>query len=171
MLCQRCGNKEAVMQVTTVHNGMKKVEYICQDCENHMAGSNLSFNMNNPWQMMAKLMEGMGMETGNSQALAGDITCPSCGTTYREFSTRGRFGCGNCYDAFENRLEPLFDNIHFSHEYKGKMPQSPGLLEDEDKLAMLTREKEEAVAREDYERAAELQKQIRELKKKKGSGN
>lgn len=161
MLCQRCGNKEAVMQVATVHNGMKKVEYICQDCAGQLAGSNLSFNMTNPWQMMAEMM---GMNIGDMHYP--DLTCPSCGTTFREFSQRGRFGCGDCYEAFKERLVPIFDDVHFSHEYRGKFPQSPGLLKDEDKLAMLDREKREAVEREDYERAAQLQKEIKSLKKK-----
>ncbi|MEG0874015.1 MAG: UvrB/UvrC motif-containing protein [Clostridiales bacterium] len=163
MKCQNCGNKEAVMQVSTVSNGVKNIKYICNECANHLFESNLSFQMNNPLQMMANIMGNYGRNVAelppqNSQ-------CPGCGTTYKDFLQRGRFGCAKCYDTFTDKLPPIFDKLHFSHEYCGKMPQCAGILEDKDKLALLEREKNAAVEREDYERAAELQRDIRNLKK------
>ena len=168
MLCQRCGNKEAAVPVLKVHNGMKQIEYICKDCASQMAGSNLFLNMSNPLQMMSNILGNVGLPGTDVQRY--ELECPSCGTTFREFSQRGRFGCGDCYEAFRERLVPILEEMHFSREYRGKMPQSPGLLAGEDKLAMLNREKQEAVAREDYERAAELQRQIRQLKKQGEKG-
>ncbi len=168
MLCQRCGNKEGTIQITNVHNGTKTVEYICPDCAAQLTNSNLNFlfnNMASPWQMLNNFLG----HSAKSQISGGyDHVCPSCGTSYHDFAKRGRFGCDECYDAFSEELSPIFDKLHFSHEYRGKIPDSTGAMSVEDRLSILTRQMKEAAAAEDYERAGELKKEIMALKRECG---
>lgn len=164
MLCERCGKNEVSMEVSIIDNGQKKVIGICKDCAAKMMGNNFGFSLNLPFPMMSNFWGDFGMDF--HQNTAKDLQCPCCGMTYRQFTERGRFGCGSCYDAFRERLIPLFKDLHYSPVYCGKLPQCAALVEGEDRLEILVREKESAVAREDYERAAELQKEILKYKGK-----
>lgn len=38
--------------------------------------------------------------------------CLYCGASYRHFLATGRLGCGHCYDAFAEKLEPLVESYH-----------------------------------------------------------
>lgn len=35
------------------------------------------------------------------------LKCTNCGMTYDEFVDKGKFGCENCYNVFENRIDPV----------------------------------------------------------------
>ena len=55
-------------------------------------------------------------------------------------------------------------NIHDSLEHVGKRPRRGGsVIEAEGELIQLRKEMEEAVSREDYERASEIRDQIKEI--------
>jgi protein arginine kinase activator len=89
--------------------------------------------------------------------------CPSCGITFSEFRQTGRLGCHRDYEHFEAQLLPLLRKIHNDAvQHTGRVPSQIGArLERERKVTELRGELEQAVAREDYERAAELRDLIR----------
>ena len=168
MLCERCENNEAVMQVSIIEKGKKRMLYICKDCAGKMMGNQFSFLMQSPFQMMSHFWGDFDMEP--HQNTSQRIQCPVCGLTYQDFMRRGRFGCSHCYDTFREQLIPLFKDLHYAPAYCGKIPNCADLVAGKDKILILTREKEAAVAREDYERAAQLQSEILALKGKGGKG-
>lgn len=91
-------------------------------------------------------------------------TCPHCGITFREFRQKGRLGCPQDYDFFATELEPLLFSIHGRKEHSGKRPQvGPRAGQQHSELLRLKREMQVAVEREDYESAARLRDQIRNL--------
>ena len=164
MLCQKCGNKQAVMKIYENINNEKKTQYICEDCAMEMMGSHLSFGGMDPFSAFS----GFFQTPVRKEA---ETVCPSCGMTFRHFLDWGKFGCAHCYEAFGDQLEPVFKKFHFRTDYRGKHPgdapvrlKSDGFSGEagkgESPVEKLERRLKEAVEKEDYETAAALKKQI-----------
>ncbi|MGI5875018.1 MAG: hypothetical protein ACOX8R_10270 [Bacillota bacterium] len=161
MLCEKCGSKPAVMKIYENINGEKKTQYICEDCAMEMMGSHLSFGGFDPFSVFA------GLTGEKSRSVAEGTVCPTCGLTFRRFLDWGKFGCADCYEAFGDQLTPIFKKLHYDTAYTGKRPgASPARLRERpakaDPRERWEQELKDAVAREDYERAAELKKKIDE---------
>jgi protein arginine kinase activator len=93
-----------------------------------------------------------------------DLTCPKCGLAFSDFSRLGRFGCGECYKTFRDRLQPLLRKIHGSSLHRGKLP--PMLSEEATTIKEQERLEQElklAIASEDFERAADLRDKLKSL--------
>ena len=59
-----------------------------------------------------------------SFAKVGVEKCPKCGLTYNEFVNNGKFGCGECYNAFSDRLDAILKNLHGSYKHTGRAPKN-----------------------------------------------
>lgn len=160
MYCERCGKENAVVTVTI--NG--QTQHLCSKCYSELYGSQLAMNISNPMAALMNLLSGQSFEMPYSQS----AQCPSCGMSYRQFMQKGKFGCAHCYTAFGDYLEPLFRKIHFSAEHRGKIPEGSPKVSKDDRLSILNAQKQEAVEREDYERAAVLQREINAIMEKGG---
>ena len=167
MLCQKCGNKQAVMKIYENINNEKKTQYICEDCAMEMMGFHLSFGGMDPFSAFS----GFFQTPVRKEA---ETVCPSCGMTFRHFLDWGKFGCAHCYEAFGDQLEPVFKKFHFRTDYRGKHPgdapvrlKSDGFsgetVKGESPIEKLERRLKEAVEKEDYETAATLKKQIDQM--------
>ena len=167
MLCQKCGNKQAVMKIYENINNEKKTQYICEDCAMEMMGSHLSFGGMDPFSAFS----GFFQTPVRKEA---ETVCPSCGMTFRHFLDWGKFGCAHCYEAFGDQLEPVFKKFHFRTDYRGKHPgdapvrlTSDGFsgeaVKGESPVEKLERRLKEAVEKEDYETAATRKKQIDQM--------
>ena len=101
-----------------------------------------------------------GMKQPRSQTAP---RCPTCGISFAEFREKGRLGCPNDYEFFEESLTPLLEKIHGATQHRGRLPQ--GSLDEagqrNDTLLRLRRELQQAVKAEQYEAAARLRDQIR----------
>ena len=89
--------------------------------------------------------------------------CPVCGITFFDFRNSGRLGCPYDYTHFENDLETLLVNVHDSTEHDGKRPRRAATADSQARMIGLRREMEEAVEREDYERASEIRDELKRL--------
>jgi len=101
------------------------------------------------------------------------IKCPNCGLTYSDFKRRGRLGCSECYNAFQSKLTPLLKRIHGSEHHVGKVPmKAPKGIKTEtvSKLQQLRLKLKRAIAIEEFEEAAKLRDQIRDLEAKEKKG-
>lgn len=86
--------------------------------------------------------------------------------TYSQFSKIGRFGCSSCYKYFNDRLDPLFKRVHGNTVHVGKVPKrTGGHIQVKRKLDDLRRELQYRILQEEFEEAAALRDQIRELEK------
>ena len=95
------------------------------------------------------------------------IKCPACGFTYGDFKKVGRLGCGECYEAFKKQLTPLLKRIHSADRHVGKVPLTVGkTIKDTRNLQELRMKMEKAIQFEEFEEAARLRDQIKELEKK-----
>ena len=109
------------------------------------------------------------------------LRCPFCGWGTEQLKKTGHLGCPECYQVFAEILKEKRSGKYKTSPHIGKHPGNlaPELLqeiEEEQKIRLFLREKEELLARmksdiqsalahEDYEKAALLRDQIRELEK------
>ena len=99
----------------------------------------------------------------------GPMRCDSCGLTIQEFADSGKLGCDNCYSTFQKYLTPVLKRIHGAGSHSGKIPaRSGGKLAVKRRLEDLRIKLKEAVAAEEYEKAAEYRDIIRAMEQEKG---
>ena len=93
-----------------------------------------------------------------------EVRCSNCGKTYSDFQKTGKFGCSECYKTFDAPITRTLRQIHSSSEHIGKIPSksSEGLIKKR-KLKELKDKLSKAVSEENYELAAKLHKEIKEL--------
>jgi protein arginine kinase activator len=112
---------------------------------------------------LADLLLGIGaaeeIEKGSSSQ-----KCPVCGYTQADFKKTGRLGCSSCYLTFLEGLSTLLKAMHKGTEHVGKLPQrAHRTMELTDRMRALTESLQKAVAEENYETAATLRDQIKQL--------
>lgn len=165
MKCERCNKREATTHITKIVNGYREDYYLCPEC----AAKSDDYK-----EMKESMSFGIGdfltgMFTGaNKQSVIGDSVsdiCPSCHMSYSEFMKKGKLGCGDCYSAFKNRIMRPLKQIHGSVEHIGKTPHRSGnKLILNKKISVLEAELNDAVLRQDFETAAKLRDEIRDIK-------
>ncbi len=93
------------------------------------------------------------------------LACERCGTTFAQFREQSLLGCPQCYKDFEPQLSPLLERAHEGGSHHvGKVPRRAGVGEARQAQLMRLRQRlEDAVTGEDYELAARLRDDIRQL--------
>jgi protein arginine kinase activator len=161
MLCDVCKKNQAVVHYTEVVNEKVKKLNLCEEC-----AVSKGIGIQPPFSI-GELLGGLtpaGLEISSAEK---SITCHSCGMSLAEFKETGRMGCHQCYEAFNKTLMPMINNIHKSTKHIGKVPsnakESMGLI---DKIRELEFKLQEAVKKEEFETAAKLRDQIKNMEKK-----
>lgn len=169
MLCQDCKKREAQVHLTQIVNNEKASLSLCKECA---AARGFHSPLDNVPFPLAEILSGMAANLpAQTSATKGEtITCSSCGLTFDDFTRQGRFGCGKCYDAFRNRLEPIMRKIHGASLHRGRGPILP-VDEDETVESVSVKEEERletelkrAIESEDFERAVELRDKLKALR-------
>ena len=162
MLCEVCKKKEATVHLTEIINDKVAKLNLCENCAKDK-GTEMEehFGLND---LLAGLAD-LGSTT--EPELLQTVKCPSCGFTYQNFKKVGRFGCGDCYEAFKKQLGPLIKKIHGADRHTGKIPLMVGkTVKDTRNLQDLKARMEKAIQVEDFEEAARLRDKVKELEKK-----
>src|SRR5437762_2171467 len=90
--------------------------------------------------------------------------CPVCGFGQSDFKKTGRLGCSACYATFAEGLSALLKAMHKGTEHVGKLPErAHRAMELNHRVRALTENLQKAVAEENYETAASLRDQIKQL--------
>lgn len=166
MNCERCQERPAVVHLTEIINNKKKVMHLCDKCAREVQAESFGIlpqiNLHN---FLAGLFSNQ-IAAPFGPAAAGGQKCPNCGLSEVQFAKSGLLGCGECYRHFGDRLDPVFRRIHGTNRHTGKVPERTGgrvkLSKEIDRLKVKLRE---AISREEFEQAAKLRDQIRELEK------
>lgn len=158
MKCDLCGNKEATVFLTQFVEGTMHKVNLCEDCAKQKG-------VNDPTgYALAEMLHGIGSEKALEASSAQKTRCPSCGFTLADLKKTGRLGCPDCYRIFATHLEPMLQNMHKGLQHLGKKPHAaPERISRQATLETLRASLAEAVAGEQYERAAALRDQIRSL--------
>ena len=162
--CDLC-NKPAVVHEVTVRNGVKKEMHLC---ETHAREAGIVMPGAQPInQLLTQFVISQASKTGAVAAPAKPQikACPGCGMTFPQFRQVGRLGCAQCYVAFETELSQLIERAQSGgNHHCGKAPRRSGTSLDRELLIQrLARELDQAVAAEQYERAAQLRDRLTNL--------
>jgi len=159
MLCDDCGENEAILHVTKIENNQMNTYHLCEGCA---SAKGLEAGGAAGDYPLTDFLEQVGRATGSAAAPG---PCPYCGMRLEEFKKLGRLGCPQCYVAFEPHLATLLRRLHGATQHLGKvyLPPDPTRAQQQERLAGLRRKLDRAVQSEDFERAAQLRDQIRSL--------
>ncbi len=191
MLCQNCGENEANVKYTQIVNGEKKEMILCEDCARKMGIGN--FKMNIPINFSNFL--GDFFDDYKSEQLLPSFVkeknneCNNCGELYKEFIKTGLLGCEECYDVFQNRLDPILKNLQGNVKHVGRRPlnieekiENKEVNKDvkvesnkkekqtkenkkENELMKLQKDLNKAIEEERYEDAAVIRDEIKKIEK------
>jgi protein arginine kinase activator len=166
MQCMVCKQNTAKVHFTQiVGDKMQRVD-LCEDCAK-AKGVNDAGNFS-----FADLLLGISGEkdaaalpTATAPAADADqLKCPTCGFSQADFKKNGRLGCPECYSTFAESLEGLLKTMHKGTRHIGKMPVALRLKTDSsERLKTLQKRLEKAVQQEDFELAANLRDEIRQI--------
>jgi protein arginine kinase activator len=157
MQCDVCQQKTATVFLTQIVEGKMQKVNLCEACSKEKG-------VNDPQSFaLADLLLGLGA----AQQIADTPSaskCPVCGFTQADFKKTGRLGCSECYEVFGEALDGMLKNMHKGTEHIGKSPSRIAKSrERQERMKELQSNLAEAVAAEEYERAADLRDQIRRM--------
>ena len=163
MLCQKCFKKNAIISVFRIINKDHKELNLCKSCLENL-GINKSVS-NLPQIFTGLVIEILKFkEKERTLPVQHSESCPVCGCLWSEFEGRGLIGCGNCYITFLKQLKEILDRIQGTAGYTGKRPKMKNKIDLKKKLQLLEHALQEAVNKEEYEKAAEFRDKIRAIK-------
>jgi len=160
MKCQFC-EKPATFHITelTEPSGPQVMHL----CEEHAKGF-LQKDATPPVSAIAGALAKQLGQVGDDLEELDQKECPVCGISFFEFRNSGRLGCPYDYTHFESDLRPLLVNVHDKTQHVGKKPtRSAGTADSFARMIGLRREMEEAIEREDYERASEIRDELKSM--------
>ena len=160
MLCQNCEKTQASVHLLDIipPDGEKRERHLCEQCaaeEGVTAQKHESIN---------SILDSFIKHAAGVQKMS-DSPCDECGTSFREFRSQGLLGCPRCYDAFEKPLMALIERAHEgATHHVGKSPaRLGGEPSIHTRLAKARRQIKDAVEHEDYELAARLRDEMKEI--------
>ena len=144
--------------MTEIQDGHKVEKHLCEHCA---SSEGITIKANVP---ISQLLEDFILQTTSGEN-SSEVSCEVCGLTYAEYREKGTLGCPNDYDAFGERLETLMAQAQQgATEHVGKIPRHSG--GDQKRINAVLRLRAQlrgAIASEDYERAAALRDEIKEI--------
>ena len=157
MQCDVCQSKEATVFLTQIVDGKMQKVNLCESCSKEKG-------VNDPTGFaLADLLMGLGAAQEIDKN-PGSQKCPVCGFTQADFKKTGRLGCSACYVVFADGLTGMLKNMHKGTVHTGKSPAAfHKVREQTEKMKSLQDNLNQAVAAEEYERAADLRDQIRRI--------
>ncbi len=164
MLCQKCHKSLATMRYAEVVSGKVTEVQLCADCMNRLQDETASgFELSGVSSGRSKA-RAMASAAPTVEAKVPHRVCRVCGADLKEAVQSGRVGCGACYDALGDSLEALLRGFHVGLRHRGKEPH----VTDERKMRRSELHSLRALLRstlksENYEEAARLRDQIRDL--------
>ncbi len=147
-----------------VGDKMQKLD-LCEECAK-------AKGVNDPAGFaLADLMLGLGASQEIEQAAGGvEIKCPRCGFTQADFKKSGRLGCPDCYKTFAEGLSGLLKTMHKGTRHVGKAPEALRATRDNaDRLKLLQKKLAKAIESENFEEAAQLRDEIKQIIERLGS--
>lgn len=169
--CQLCPATNATVHLTELSaDGIRSELHVCRACI-----ARLQIDLDHPSEIATLLMEKLGEESAGDEqdhvdtvaVQAPEQACPQCGLEFGAYAQNNLFGCSECYEAFAAQVGELVLRYHGSVQHAGRLPAGgtdlPAQAHRSATRHALNAELAEAVALEQYERAAALRDQLREL--------
>ncbi len=163
MLCNVCKQNEAKVHLTKiVGDKMQKVD-LCEDCSKEKGVDDpTSYSLADA--LLGQALSPEPAAESETPAEVG-VKCPTCGYSQADFKKAGRFGCSECYTTFGEGLEGMLKSMHKGTRHTGKVPAALQQSRAEaQKQKLLQKRLEKAIAEENFEEAAQLRDELKQLK-------
>lgn len=183
MLCENCKKREANVRYSENINGVKKEMHLCDECSRKLGITDKmdfrmpTFDLSN---FFGSFLEDFSSSSDFMPLLSEvkQIKCDSCGSSFDDIINTGRYGCANCYDVFEDRMDPILKKLQGANRHNGRL----GKISDnkvkfekeenkkksdssENKLQKLQDDLKLAIKEERYEDAAKIRDEIKKEEK------
>lgn len=159
MDCDFCSAKATVFLTQLVEGEMKKL-CLCESCATEKGVTDpTGFSLADEVLGVAQAQPAPQVTTDEDGP-----ECPNCGFTFGKFQQVGRLGCSICYDTFRDDIVRRLKGMHKGMTHAGRVPE--GLLEAYERQQRLDKLHErlaEAITAENYEEAAGLRDEIKEI--------
>lgn len=166
MLCDVCKQREATTYIKAVRNGKLYQQHLCSHCVQEMGLGSVQGSLG-----LGDLLGGLFQD---STPKVPEKICETCGTSFADISKSGKIGCAACYQTFAQELAPMIQRIHGTTSHKGKRPggyalrvtprQTAEMMPVQDSpLQEKQRLLQKAVQAQEFEQAARLRDEIKEL--------
>lgn len=185
MLCEKCRQREASIVLTEIMNGVRTEHNLCRSCAAKLKQIGFS-DMDFPFQQLISEILGIQSDSENLHfEQLEQLSCPTCGTSYRDFVQNSCFGCADCYETFGLLIENNIKKMQGSNVHIGKRPkfhrekesiwnenpadtaeesETPSLAVPlEEQIELLRARIQEAISEENYEQAAKFRDEIKKL--------
>lgn len=162
MLCDRCGQNEASMHFINVENGVANEVHLCNECAAQTGNMPDAFSLKDWFSSFLPPQQ------------RAQKVCRRCGSSLADIQKSGFAGCQQCYTDLYDEMLPMLSAIHGATEHVGSGPknrlkehtqESPQELNE---IETLREQLTVAVSDENYEQAAELRDQIKQLETQEG---
>lgn len=165
MLCDICGEKDAVIKVRRSWGRQSDELELCEVCATAI-GVEPQADM--PTLSVEELVAGAFNTEGEDEE---DARCDGCGRLYRDIRRTGEVGCAQCYAVFEGSIRSILERRPSPAQHTGKYPERllvyKRFFVDRERLR---RRLEAAVAAEEYEQAARLRDELAAMDREVSDG-
>ena len=183
MLCEICKKNEAA---ATLHrkdgNGEDEELYVCREClaeaEGKASGGEDGGDMDSDGSGKPRFVTTNGEEPppfirnfldAAVGLIEGVVTshgpkepkCDVCGTTWKKIKKSQTLGCPDCWSRFAKEIRGEFLQGAYGHRHTGKIPETAP--DGKPSRAFLEKELQNAVAKQNYRKAARIRKQLDEM--------
>lgn len=183
MLCDNCKKREANVRYSENMNGVKKELHLCEECSRKLGITDKmdfrmpSFDFSN---FFGSFLEDFSTSSDFMPLLSEikQIKCDSCNSTFNDIVNTGRYGCPNCYDVFEDRMDPILKKLQGANRHSGRLGKisdnkvkfekdenKKNINNSENKLQKLQDDLKQAIKEERYEDAAKIRDEIKKEEK------
>ena len=183
MLCENCGKREANVRYSENINGVRKEMHLCEECSRKLGITDrMDFRM--PALDLSNFFGSFleDFSTPDFMPLLNEvkqIKCNSCGSTFEDIINTGRYGCPNCYDVFEDRMDPILKKLQGANRHNGRLGKisnnnvklnnneqkedNKSENKTDNKLEKLQEDLKQAIKEERYEDAAKIRDEIKKM--------
>ena len=181
MLCDNCGKREANIRYSENINGVKREMRLCEECSRKLGISQkIDFRMPNLdiSNFFGSFLE--DFTTTDFMPLLNEVKqmkCESCGATFEDIINTGRYGCANCYDVFEDKMDPILRKLQGANRHTGrlgeisnnkvKLENNEEETRGDNKIENLEKDLKQAIKEERYEDAAKIRDELISIRRRK----
>ena len=125
MLCENCGKREATVRYSENINGRKREMNLCEECSEKL-GITQKMDFSIPSLDFSNFF-GSILEDFNNDSfmpILGEMEqtkCNSCGSTFEDIINTGKYGCPNCYETFEDKMDPILRKLQGANRHVGRL--------------------------------------------------
>ncbi len=182
MRCQICGVNRATIHINQFKDGKYIFIDVCEECavkKGLIPQTDITKLIEETLEKL--LSKGEKIDLFNNQYVLkprrikkskpkkqqDEKTCPQCGFALSNLAIDESLGCPNDYEVFKSEIDKILLEIHKSNRYEGSANPSKSYTGSlRLKLRRLKAELNQAISVENYELAAKLRDEIKEMESK-----